>query len=193
MPFTVSALLITGRAGERKTAVAKAVAQCMQIDPRVYTPLLEKRGAASPGVIAFDNVAKLLGVELERAKYFRGRHLTEFVGRCSTAFNVRVITVMEQHWARHHFAYPLAARMCSDIMGIKPAHKDLRREAGMTPDPDVYSGTQFGHGAGSNATRLDFAGCADGCSSAPNLVTCAMHQPAMRSTTPKDVDGAKGE
>ncbi|KZP19176.1 hypothetical protein FIBSPDRAFT_570940 [Athelia psychrophila] len=54
----VSALLITGRAGERKTAVAKAVAQCMQIDPRVYTHTLhighvQPAGTSAPTLKVF--------------------------------------------------------------------------------------------------------------------------------------------
>ncbi|KZP11758.1 AAA-domain-containing protein [Athelia psychrophila] len=105
----VSALLITGRAGAGKTSIAKAVAQRVQVDPRVYaytlyidlarhaeTPVPALKGLFKhwwakaawhrPSVIVFDNVDKLMGVELEHADSFRTRHVTElFVALYSAA------------------------------------------------------------------------------------------------------------
>ncbi|KZP19181.1 hypothetical protein FIBSPDRAFT_955716 [Athelia psychrophila] len=159
MPFTVSAPLITGRAGEGKTSSAKAVAQRVQIDPRVYayTPYIElarhtetpiptpkrlfkhSRGNAacrSSSVIAFDKVDQLLGVE------------------------------------------------SSEIMD--PPNKDARRNILMRIEKaPIESPPHFTLLAmqteGYSATDLY------------NFVTSAMHQAAMRSTTPKDVDVARGD
>ncbi|KAI0262607.1 AAA-domain-containing protein [Gloeopeniophorella convolvens] len=96
----LSGLLVTGRTGAGKTSVAQATAKALQWDPRVqaftlyvdfsrYTekPVqtlrtqfqywLDKALWHRPSVLVFDNIEKLLGVELEHADSFRTRHLTE--------------------------------------------------------------------------------------------------------------------
>ncbi|KZP02539.1 PEX-1N-domain-containing protein [Athelia psychrophila] len=217
----VSALLITGRAGAGKTSIAKAVAQRVQVDPRVYaytlyidlarhaeTPVPALKGLFKhwwakaawhrPSVIVFDNVDKLMGVELEHADSFRTRHVTElFVALYSAAAraaapNARGIVVVgtAQGQASLH---PLlsSAHVFSEIVRVKPPNKDARRdimarivERRLEMAPDIKQ---------DSASPLNFTALAtqtEGYSATDlhDLVARAMHQAAMRSTAQEDVD-----
>ncbi|KZP06528.1 AAA-domain-containing protein [Athelia psychrophila] len=217
----VSALLITGRAGAGKTSIAKAVAQRVQVDPRVYaytlyidlarhaeTPVPALKGLFKhwwakaawhrPSVIVFDNVDKLMGVELEHADSFRTRHLTSlFVALYSAAAraaapNARGIVVIgtAQGQASLH---PLlsSAHVFSEIVRVKPPNKDARRdimarivERRLEMAPDIKADSASPLNFTSLATQTEGYSATD----LHDLVARAMHQAAMRSTAQEDVD-----
>ncbi|KZP19180.1 hypothetical protein FIBSPDRAFT_955715 [Athelia psychrophila] len=72
-------------------------------------------------VIVFDNVDKLLGVELEHTDTFRVRHLTKLYVALHSA--ARVTVICGRRKAVHHFTH-----MLSEIVGVKPPNEGARQD-----------------------------------------------------------------
>ncbi|EPQ54978.1 AAA-domain-containing protein [Gloeophyllum trabeum ATCC 11539] len=154
----VSTLLLTGRSGFGKTAIAKAVAHAIQSDPRTYAYTLyvdaaryaalpvaslkalfkfwyAKAAWHRPAVLVLDNLDKLLPAELEHADPTRTRHLTElflhFYGRSSrfaAPDTARVLCVATAESQSALHALLSQMHVFADVVEITPPDKDARRE-----------------------------------------------------------------
>ncbi|KAI0310136.1 P-loop containing nucleoside triphosphate hydrolase protein [Amylostereum chailletii] len=149
----VDSLLVAGRPGAGKTEVARAVAQGLQINEKVYAfsryvdlsrykdkPVRnlkdlfvfwkDKASWHHPSVLVFDNLDSVVSAEVEHADSFRARHIAEnFVDvfvRGSSAPGVVVIATASSQAALHTVLSTL--HMFKKVVALKPPDKNARKE-----------------------------------------------------------------
>ncbi|KAH9939712.1 AAA-domain-containing protein [Epithele typhae] len=154
----VAGLLITGRSGAGKTALAHAVSKAMQDDPRTLSYVLyvdlsrynnspiakvrqhmkywiDKASWHKPSVLVLDNIDKLMGTELEHADSFHTRHVTELFlslfGSSSRAGapNANGIVLLAAAESQASL-HPLlnSSHLFQEAVHLKPPSKDARKE-----------------------------------------------------------------
>ncbi|KAG6813748.1 hypothetical protein H0H92_007700 [Tricholoma furcatifolium] len=154
----VCALLLTGRSGTGKTAVAQHVAKTIQEDSRIYSYVFsvdvsryanlpiatiksllrywfEKAMWHRPSILILDNIDKLVGTELEHADSFRTRHITElFLAQYSSSSrtairNTRGMLLLATASSSASL-HPLinGAHIFQEEIKIKPPNNEARRD-----------------------------------------------------------------
>ncbi|KAH8109796.1 AAA-domain-containing protein [Phellopilus nigrolimitatus] len=154
---SVMGILITGRPGSGKTSIINAVARMTEdsqhlahiiyVDfskhvadrvPRLkayFNYLYEKAAWHRPSLLVFDNLDKVLSVELEHAESFRSRHLTElflnvFTRKKTDTKGVAIIATAQSETALHPRV--LESHIFKEVVKLKPPSKNARRDVGIT-------------------------------------------------------------
>ncbi|EMD35794.1 hypothetical protein CERSUDRAFT_115742 [Gelatoporia subvermispora B] len=216
----VPGLLITGRSGAGKTAMLNAVAHAMQEDPKLFAYTLyidfskyseapvpklrslfkhwmDKAAWHRPAVLVFDNIDKLMGVELEHADSFRARHLAELFlamygstarSAAPDANGIILLASAESQAALHPSLS--SSHMFQEVVNLKPPGKSARQE--------IMVQLVHGHIEASDITEdsanpLNFAALAtqtEGYSvtDLKDFVKRAMHRAAMRAAQRKPAE-----
>ncbi|KAL0956260.1 hypothetical protein HGRIS_002414 [Hohenbuehelia grisea] len=223
-PFVhgVSALLITGRSGAGKTSIAHSVSQSLQrnrktlsyvqyVDLAKYSekpvPFVkslfrysfEKAAWHKPSILIFDNMDKLLSVELEHADSFRSRHLAEvflyqYSAACRAAANNFRGVIMLGTASSAASLHPLINKMhvFEEEVHVKPPDKNARRDilSQITHDrfldaPHLQPDTQHSLNFTALATLTEGYSATD----LQDLTARAVHQHLMRSNAVSTVAG----